>query len=302
MDGDKAPNLSKQAKLGAKLESKLEASEELLTELLQDDALFRSEELRPLRGLVTQLAARLWKGKAQKAKESKVLKDSDQGDDVGDGMDASGLSKEPPSNVRKYGEVCEVKPAQLSRLLYTNPVCILSSCDAELHRNLMTISWLTPIDNHGRMICSINKRRHSAAGVLAHKTFVLNVPSAELAQTVLEVGGCSGAEVDKLERFSSALGGCCYPGWKPLIWPPEDLECQPPVFALAGCVAHLVIQVQADLTSSSAQDAHHILSCTTLRAYVRSSYWDGKIFCPRESAAPYLTFFGSQTFGLVVPK
>ena len=202
-------------------------------------------------------------------------------------------------------QVCMVKPAQLSRLLYTNPVCILSSCDERLRRNLMTISWLTPIDNHGRLICSINKRRHSASGILAQRLFVLNVPSAELAQTVLEVGGSSGEVVDKIECFSSALGGCCSPGWKPLDWPPQVSPESPesPVFALYGCVAHLVIQVHADLTASSGQDAHYILSCSILHAYVRASYWDGKIFCPRhKGTVPYLTFFGSQTFGVVLPK
>ncbi|CAJ1416540.1 unnamed protein product [Effrenium voratum] len=262
----------------------LATCEKVLSGLLQDDVLFRSDLLRPLRSAVIQLASKLWKGK--KAEESVAE------------PQLSPTTKEP----RAEPDVgtCEVKPAQFSRLLYTNPVCILSSCDASMRRNLMTISWLTPMDNQGRFLCSLNKSRHSAGGVLSQRVFVLNVPTAELAQTVLDVGGCSGSCVDKIERFSEALGGCCRPGWEPLEWP-GDMDLGAPVFALAGCVAHLVVRVQADLTAASGQDAHHVLSCATLRAVVRRSHWDGKIFSPRHGASPYLTFFGSQTFGYVLP-
>ena len=250
--------------------------EQLLMELLHDEKLFRSDPLKALRGLVTQLASKLWKGKNPKNE-----------------LPQKGYVEHPKCN----DGVCEVKPAQWSRLLYTNPVCILSSCNESMQRNLMTISWLTPLDNQGRMICSINKRRHSANGILHHKTFVLNVPTANLAETLLDIGACSGESVDKVERFSEALGGYCLPGWKPMSWPEDG-----PLFAVAGCVAHLVIQVQADLTAASQQDAHHVLACKTQAAYVRQSHWDGKMFCPKDPALPYLSFFGSQTFGIVLPK
>ena len=279
----------------ARVLENLNLCEKLLTELLQNDQLFRSEPLKSLRGLVTQLAGKLWKGKAGKVG---TLKEQDS---YGGYASLEGAG---PSNVGDEFGVCEVKPAQLSRVLYTNPVCILSSCNENLERNLMTISWLTPLDNQGRLVCSINKRRHSAAAVLRQKTFVLNVPCVNLAQTILEIGACSGESVNKVDKFSSALGGFCLPGWKPLDWPPlpNSLDFDVPVFAVFGCVAHVVVQVQADLSEASGQDGHHVLACKTLAAYVRTSHWDGKIFCPHRDAQPYLTFFGSQTFGVVVPK
>lgn len=265
----------------------LAACEQFLSDLLQDEQLFRSEQLKPLRGLVTQLATKLWKGKPAKRSPPDGTSSSYGG---------------PASDPSLERGVCEVKPAQFSRLLYTNPVCILSSCDESMRRNLMTISWLTPLDNQGRLICSINKRRHSAAGVLHQQTFVLNIPTANLAPVLLDIGACSGESVDKVERFSDALGGYCLPGWRPLLWPPEHLEFDVPTFAVAGCVAHVVVRVEADLTAASGQEAHHVLACKTLAAFVRPSHWDGKIFCPQGQAQPYLTFFGSQTFGMVVPK
>ena len=67
-----------------------------------------------------------------------------------------------------------------SRLLYTNPVCFLtttadvtcentcadvaSSVGSRIlpRRNVMVVSWLTPTNNNGRFMMSINKRRHTA--------------------------------------------------------------------------------------------------------------------------------------------
>lgn len=132
---DAAQKEKAQASLDAELfmADDLEACEKLLKHLLCHEDLFRSDAFRSLRGLVMQLAGRLWKGKAM----------------------ASAASEPVAEEREEAWEVCEVRPAQMSRLLYTNPVCILSSCNGGV-RNLMTISWITPIDNHGRMsLCCI---------------------------------------------------------------------------------------------------------------------------------------------------
>lgn len=42
--------------------------------------------------------------------------------------------------------ITTVERHMFSRLLYTNPVCLLSSIQKE-NKNVMTISWLTPINN-----------------------------------------------------------------------------------------------------------------------------------------------------------
>lgn len=59
-----------------------------------------------------------------------------------------------------------------SRILYTNPVCFLSTT-VNLHkqetdsivvgRNVMVVSWLTATNNTGRFMMSLNKRRHTAS-------------------------------------------------------------------------------------------------------------------------------------------
>jgi flavin reductase (DIM6/NTAB) family NADH-FMN oxidoreductase RutF len=70
-----------------------------------------------------------------------------------------------------------------SRLLYTNPVCFLSTVNTKIshhdlkeedktqdsclsfHRNVMVVSWLTATNNFGRFVMSIHKRRYTA-GIL----------------------------------------------------------------------------------------------------------------------------------------
>ena len=93
----------------------------------------------------------------------------------------------------------------LSRLLYPNPVCLLTvnfGCDVEplgFERNIMTISWLTPVDNYGNFICSINKKRHSADLLMKAKAFVLNVPVHGQESMVISIGSVSGRAVDKFD-------------------------------------------------------------------------------------------------------
>jgi flavin reductase (DIM6/NTAB) family NADH-FMN oxidoreductase RutF len=74
-------------------------------------------------------------------------------------------------------EFIKLEKEQFSRLLYPNPVCLLTSYSKEFDKhNIMTISWLTAIDNDGRFLCSMNQKRSSAELVLKSKQFILNVP------------------------------------------------------------------------------------------------------------------------------
>ena len=91
-------------------------------------------------------------------------------------------------------------PKLRSRLLYPNPVCFLTTSALAgdvWKKNVMTISWLTCLNNEGDVLLSLNTKRHSAAAVLSGRPFGLSVPTSDLASLVLKVGGCSGRSVDK---------------------------------------------------------------------------------------------------------
>lgn len=57
----------------------------------------------------------------------------------------------------------KVDKEKFSRLLYPNPVCLLTTNPdaANEHPNVMVLSWLAPVNNDGLFVFSINKRRHT---------------------------------------------------------------------------------------------------------------------------------------------
>jgi hypothetical protein len=85
------------------------------------------------------------------------------------------------------------------------------------------------------------------------------------------------------------------------------------LFAVDGTVAHMVSSVMNVVDSNNdtnnnnkniVDDNHLLITAQVIDAYVRTNYWDDKknIFRPLSSTVPtYLTFFGAQEFGYVVP-
>jgi hypothetical protein len=61
----------------------------------------------------------------------------------------------------------------VSRVLYSNPVCVLTArgCEPERALHAMVVSWLTPIDNRGNLFLSINKRRNTVQSLVEGSTF-----------------------------------------------------------------------------------------------------------------------------------
>ena len=111
--------------------------------------------------------------------------------------------------------VVRLQPPHLSRPLYANPVCFLSTWQpGGGARNLMTISWLTAVDNDGHFACSMNQRRHSARNLARNPFLLLSVACAGLEPLLCKVGACSGRGINDKPR---ALGvPICGPGWRSL--------------------------------------------------------------------------------------
>jgi flavin reductase (DIM6/NTAB) family NADH-FMN oxidoreductase RutF len=83
------------------------------------------------------------------------------------------------------------------RLLFGSPVCALvthnAPGDAGSHPiNVMTISWLTPIENMHSFVVSINTRRFTLENVLRDGAFTLSVAVAGMESALLEFGSMTG--------------------------------------------------------------------------------------------------------------
>ncbi|KAJ3238712.1 hypothetical protein HDU81_007292 [Chytriomyces hyalinus] len=242
--------------------------------------------------------------------------------------------------------VVQVPKPMLSRMLYANPVCLLTTTSAPAtipspsseptlpETNVMTISWLTPIDNHGHFIASMNKGRYSAELLLSrihgadysNAFFTLSVPVHGSEQLVVDVGSCSGRTTkDKLNTLGIQT---CLPGWKS-IEPPttptdtssttgdrfpkrsrkkqdfsdESFSRNHGLLAISESVAHLICRVD----EIQERHGHWILHCVICAAFCKAEYWNGKNFAPirnpvtRVAPPPYLTFLGTKVFAAAVP-
>merc|ERR1740117_657139 len=224
---------------------------------------------------------------------------------------------------------------KLSRLLYPNPVCMLTTNpdDTNEHPNAMVLSWLSPANNKGLFIFSLNKRRHTVTRLAVGATFGLSVPTEAMAPSVLKIGSSSGhAQNNKLEKLDCEV---CLSGWistdrskvvdeivaasdysnpfAALEESEEDSEEEEEskatkqnivipagqAIAIADAVAHMVCSV-VGMQQMEGDDDHWLMTAKITDAYVKSSYWNGKTFCAVDKSLPaFLTFLGSQTFGAV---
>lgn len=205
--------------------------------------------------------------------------------------------------------VVQIKGNMMCRLLYPNPVCFLTVYDPISHRaNVMTITWLTAIDNHGSFVCSIGKGRHTSELLKTSGVFVLNIPTRDMEDTILAIGSSSGREMDKFRELGLRT---CPPGWSFEIHGRHKSRRNKRkkgggghqhqirhAMALRDCIAHTVCLIQ----QKQDMGQHWLLVCKQQLAWSRKAYFaDGKRFIrSSESLSPYLTFLGTQTFGSVV--
>ena len=192
--------------------------------------------------------------------------------------------------------VVQIKGNMMCRLLYPNPVCLLAVYDPTEHEaNVMTITWLTAIDNHGTFVCSISKRRHTSELLRVSSVFVLNIPTRELEESILAIGSCTGRDTDKFREFGLRA---CRPGWISGNRNHKMNKAIMHAIALEDCIAHTVCLVQ----QKQDMGQHWLLVCKQQLAWSKKVYFsDGKCFQrSSDDLPPYLTFLGTQTFGSVV--
>lgn len=222
---------------------------------------------------------------------------------------------------------------QWSRLLYTNPVCFLGTCAPPRNdKNVMVLSWLTATNNDGGFVFSLCKRRHTASVLREGSFFTLSVPIRGMEELVRNVGSVSGRLGSKFpsdvhhckqqqhEDVQASISGIQppqskrqkkkmlhqgfgVPGLESISIDETDQHASQ-LFAIRGTVAHLVCRVHRILDGALDPD-HFLVQARVYRARVLRDYWDGgkNLFRPMSlRTAPYLTFFGSQTFGYVVSE
>jgi flavin reductase (DIM6/NTAB) family NADH-FMN oxidoreductase RutF len=95
----------------------------------------------------------------------------------------------------------ELPLSKVYQLLEPGPVVLLTTA-LKGHTNVMTLSWHMMVEFEPPLVaCVVSSANHSFAALRATKECVIAVPALELAPKVVEVGNCSGRDVEKFERF-----------------------------------------------------------------------------------------------------
>jgi len=91
--------------------------------------------------------------------------------------------------------------AKARRYLEPGPIVLVSSFWRG-KRNIMTMGWHTVMEFVPSLVgCVIASGNHSFELVRRSRQCVINLPTTALTDAVVGIGNCSGADVDKFEKF-----------------------------------------------------------------------------------------------------
>jgi flavin reductase (DIM6/NTAB) family NADH-FMN oxidoreductase RutF len=88
---------------------------------------------------------------------------------------------------------------EIRRFIEPGPVILISSAHKG-ETNIMTCGWHMVME-YDRIGCFIWEKDHSREMIRKSRECVINIPTADMAKTVVDIGNTTGAEIDKFETF-----------------------------------------------------------------------------------------------------
>jgi flavin reductase (DIM6/NTAB) family NADH-FMN oxidoreductase RutF len=91
--------------------------------------------------------------------------------------------------------------SKVRRFLEPGPIVLVSSC-WKGKTNIMTMGWHMVMSEEPSLVgCFIWDEDHSFEMIRKSKECVINLPTVDLAPTIVEIGNTSGREIDKFATF-----------------------------------------------------------------------------------------------------
>lgn len=88
------------------------------------------------------------------------------------------------------------------RFLEPGPIVLVSSA-WKGQENIMTMGWHMVMGLEPSLIgCYIWNQNHSFTIIKKSRECVINIPTVEIASTVVKIGNCSGRDIDKFKQFN----------------------------------------------------------------------------------------------------
>ena len=95
----------------------------------------------------------------------------------------------------------ELPLAKVYQLIEPGPVVLLTTAYKD-NANIMAMSWHMMVEFEPPLIaCIVSDANYTFAALRATKECVIAIPALELASKIVEIGNCSGRDVEKFERF-----------------------------------------------------------------------------------------------------
>jgi len=95
----------------------------------------------------------------------------------------------------------ELPASQTYRLLEPGPIVLVTTCQ-NAQSNVMAMGFYMMIQHSPPLIgCIIGPWDHSYSALRATGECVIAIPTVDLAETVVDIGNCSGNKVNKFQRF-----------------------------------------------------------------------------------------------------
>ena len=161
--------------------------------------------------------------------------------------------------------------SKVFHLLETGPTVLVTTASAG-RANVMTMSWHMMMEFEPPLIgCVLSAWNHSFAALAATRECVLAIPALPLAEKVVDIGNCSGRDVDKFAAFGLTT--------RPAA------RVHPPL--LAECFANLECRVADD----TLVDKYNLFVLEVLKAWV-----DPRQYGPKKPAPQTLHHNGDGTF------
>lgn len=96
----------------------------------------------------------------------------------------------------------ELPPKKAYRILESGPIVLVATRDANGRANLMTMGFHMMMQHDPPLVGAIiGPWDHSHQGLSDTGECVLAVPTVDLAETVVDIGNCSGESLDKFAHF-----------------------------------------------------------------------------------------------------
>jgi flavin reductase (DIM6/NTAB) family NADH-FMN oxidoreductase RutF len=96
----------------------------------------------------------------------------------------------------------QIPADKIRKFLEPGPIVLVSST-WKGKNNIMTMGWHTVMEFSPSLIgCIISSKNHSYKMIRKSKECIINIPTADLAKSVAEIGNCSGKKVNKFEKFN----------------------------------------------------------------------------------------------------